>query len=102
MDSSGQVLRVAAGDDCAPASWSLRACSPAASARKSKFLPYDFCRVGIALRSEFLHASCEYFGDVQIALLVDREGVRSLELAGQSARAAPAIEIVAIQIILED
>src|SRR5687767_11130304 len=68
----------------------------------TRLLTNQFLRIGILFRPELLHAAAKNFGRVKVPLLIHSERVRALELSRQSTGPAPAIQIVAVQIVLED
>src|SRR5207248_7342766 len=68
----------------------------------ASFLPGDFCRVGVRLWLEFHDPAVEHFGHVQVAVLVSGQLVRTIELPGLSAPAAPPVQIMPVQVVLED
>ena len=59
-------------------------------------------RIGAGLRTELLHASVEHLGEVQVAVLIDGDRVRPVELSGLSARTAPPVQVLSVQVVLED
>ena len=66
------------------------------------FLTHELRLVGVGFRPELLHAPVENFGKIQVAFLIDRDRVGSIELSGLAARPAPAVQIVAVQIVFDD
>src|SRR5712691_3969423 len=67
-----------------------------------KFLSDQLRGIGARLRAELLHAAVEHFRQVQIAVLIGRHRVRSVELAGLLSRSAPPVYIVSVQVVLHD
>src|SRR5262249_24250825 len=57
--------------------------------------------IGARLRSELLHAPVEDLREIEIAVLIDRNGVRSVQLTRLPAGPAPPVEIFAIQVVLQ-
>ena len=58
-------------------------------------------RVDALTRPEFLHAARIHFGDVEIAVLIDRESMHAPETAGEVAPDAPRVQEVSLQIVFQ-
>src|SRR6267378_3077895 len=59
------------------------------------------CGIGSRSRRELLYASCVYFREVQIALLVDAQPMYTPEVARIGTHAAPGVQQVALQVVLD-
>src|SRR5262245_44500193 len=62
----------------------------------------DFRWIGARYRLELLHATGEAVGDIQIPELIGRHPVGAAESPRLSTGSAPAVQVVAVQIELED
>src|SRR3981189_1320038 len=60
------------------------------------------CGIGSRSRRELLYASCVHFREVQIALLVDAQPMYTPEVARTRTHAAPGIQQMALQVVLDD
>src|SRR5260221_14400711 len=58
-------------------------------------------RVSPRPRPEFLYTAAVYFGDIEIAFLIDAEAMHAPECASSVAPDAPRIQEVSLQIVLQ-
>src|SRR5690242_247330 len=65
-------------------------------------LPRHLAGVGARQRLELLHSTREAIREIEVAELVRRDAVRAAEPSGLSARRAPAVQEIAVEVELQD